>query len=164
MPSSVRPSRRRTDRSEPLRAAARATLETLERRQLFAAPMGAGYLDLGIGTPHAPYRNWDDNTSLIAGMGRDIAALPNGRHLVIGEDDRGADWAMAQYYDDGTLDKSFDLDGLVSMDFGGIGKADVASDVEVLADGRFVVAGTMTTKSGRVAFALARFHANIKHH
>jgi uncharacterized delta-60 repeat protein len=57
---------------------------------------------------------------------------------------------------DGTLDVSFDYDGLVTTDFGS--GSDMARSVAVQADGKIVAAGAWD--NGQHRFGLARYHAD----
>ena len=75
-----------------------------------------------------------------------VAVQPDGKIVVAGLATTGGttladgDFALARYNTDGTLDSSFDGDGLVLTDLGT--KADVARAVAIRPDGRIVVAGT----------------------
>jgi uncharacterized delta-60 repeat protein len=66
------------------------------------------------------------------------------------------DFALARYNPDGTLDTSFDGDGVLTTDFA-FGD-DYARAVRLQADGKIVVAGH--AYSGSNNFALARYNAN----
>jgi Domain of unknown function (DUF5122) beta-propeller len=59
---------------------------------------------------------------------------------------------LARYNRDGSLDRSFGVEGKVSTDFGGVGEA--ASAVAIQPDGKIVVAGGGGTGFD---FALARY-------
>jgi len=63
----------------------------------------------------------------------------------------GADFAVARYNPDGSLDSTFDGDGQVSTDFGAF---DEARAVAIQADGKIVAAGV----TGSVDFAVARYN------
>ena len=71
--------------------------------------------------------------------------------LLAGESD--GDFAVACYNVDGTLDASFDGDGMTTMDLGG---SDVARSVAVGSDGKIVVAGE-TGSGSNYDFALVRY-------
>ena len=66
------------------------------------------------------------------------------------------DFALARYNPDGTLDTTFDGDGVLTTDFAS--GDDHARAVRVQADGKIVVAGN--AYSGSYNFALARYNAN----
>ncbi len=81
---------------------------------------------------------------------------PDGQIVAIGTD-RGhgsADFALARYNPDGSLDTSFSGNGRQTTDFGG---GDDANGVALQGDGKIVVAGT-TTATGEGDFALARYN------
>lgn len=65
------------------------------------------------------------------------------------------DFAIARYNTDGSLDTTFDGDGLVTTDFGG---ADNAWAVAVQTDGKIVAAGDSSDVTQR--FALARYNSD----
>ena len=67
-----------------------------------------------------------------------------------------ADFALARYNPNGSLDTSFSGDGKQTTDFGG---HDAANGVALQADGKIVVVGTAGTRQ-RVDFALARYNPN----
>jgi uncharacterized delta-60 repeat protein len=64
-----------------------------------------------------------------------------------------ADFALARYNADGSLDTGFGSGGKVTTDFGG---SDAASALAIQSDGRIVAAG----RSGSGDFALARYNAD----
>ena len=77
-----------------------------------------------------------------ADQANSVAVQPDGKIVVAGLATTLAngDFALARYNTDGTLDRSFDGDGLVLTDLGTT--ADVARAVVIRPDGRIVVAGT----------------------
>ena len=81
-----------------------------------------------------------------ADQANSVAVQPDGKIVVAGLATTGGttladgDFALARYNTDGTLDASFDGDGLVLTDLGTT--ADVARAVVIRPDGRIVVAGT----------------------
>jgi len=79
------------------------------------------------------------------------ALQADGKILLAGESD--GDFAVARYNVDGTLDASFDGDGMTTMDLGG---SDVARSVAVGSDGKIVVAGE-TGSGSNYDFALVRY-------
>ncbi len=63
------------------------------------------------------------------------------------------DMALVRYQPDGTLDTSFDGDGILTADFHGSGE--FGQDVALDAQGRIVAAG-YTANGGETEFALMR--------
>jgi uncharacterized delta-60 repeat protein len=75
-------------------------------------------------------------------VGWAVAVQRDGKVVVVGgrsDPDPPDDFLLVRYTASGHLDRSFDGDGMVETDFGG--RLDWASDVEVQADGKIVVAG-----------------------
>jgi len=75
-------------------------------------------------------------------FGRDLALQADGRIVVVGvaQLDRGADFALARYQPDGTLDPSFGTGGRMAVDFHA--GFDSGRDVAIQPDGRIVAAGS----------------------
>jgi uncharacterized delta-60 repeat protein len=69
----------------------------------------------------------------------------------------GADFALARYNANGTLDLTFGSDGKVITDFAGAN--DIALGVAIRSDGKIVAVGR-TFVSARTAFAVARYNSN----
>ena len=67
-------------------------------------------------------------------------------------------FALVRYRADGTLDTSFDGDGMVVTDF--TLEDDGASDVAIQADGKIVAGGSAGFNGAESTFALARYHAD----
>lgn len=67
-----------------------------------------------------------------------------------------ADFAVARYTTAGSLDTSFGTSGKMTTNLGG---TDIAYDLAVLPDGKFVLAG-LTDAKGYWSIALARYNAN----
>jgi uncharacterized delta-60 repeat protein/uncharacterized repeat protein (TIGR01451 family) len=65
-----------------------------------------------------------------------VAILPDGKILIGG--DSGHDFGIARLNSDGSLDTSFNGDGMTTIDFGGV---DVAQSMAIQADGKIVLAG-----------------------
>jgi uncharacterized delta-60 repeat protein/uncharacterized repeat protein (TIGR01451 family) len=86
----------------------------------------------------------------IQGDGKIVAA---GVAVVSGNDD----FALARYNSNGSLDTTFDGDGLVTTDFAG--GLDVAWGVAIQGDGKIVAAG-LAVVSGAYDFALARYNSD----
>ncbi|WP_157580753.1 Ig-like domain-containing protein [Segetibacter koreensis] len=68
----------------------------------------------------------------------------------------GADFVLARYNTDGTLDTTFSLDGKQTTDFGST--ADLASSLAIQKDGRIVLAGSTNIDNSGADFALARYN------
>jgi uncharacterized delta-60 repeat protein len=67
------------------------------------------------------------------------------------------DPALARYNTDGSLDTTFDADGMVTTDFAG--SSDQFQDVAIQGDGKIVAAG-FVDPSGNSDFALARYNTD----
>ena len=90
---------------------------------------------------------------------RAVAIQDDGKIVVAGQFSNPAydDFFVIRYNTDGSLDTSFDMDGIVITDFGG---DDVAQALAIQSDGKIVVAG-YTSPNGSVAdFALARYNSD----
>ena len=89
---------------------------------------------------------------------RDIALQPDGKILIAGRYTAPSgswDFGLLRLLSNGTLDASFDGDGIVSTDFGGY---EGAYSVIVVPDGRLVLAGSRSAVMfGVTDFALARY-------
>ncbi len=85
-----------------------------------------------------------------------VAIQPDARIVVAGStrNGGGVDFALVRYLDDGTLDPSFGLGGLVRTDFGS--GDDVAHALALEPDGSIVAAGEASNGSD-ADFALARY-------
>jgi uncharacterized delta-60 repeat protein len=81
-----------------------------------------------------------------------VAIQANGKIVAAGQ--ATADFALARYKSDGSLDPSFGGDGKVTTDFGGF---DRANAVAIQADGKIVAAGWCCAGQN---FALARYNAD----
>jgi uncharacterized delta-60 repeat protein len=91
----------------------------------------------------------------------DAALLPDGGIIAVGSTDAAgvlnSDFALVRYNPDGTPNRTFDTDGIVTTDF--FGKGDQANAVAVQSDGKIVVAGNATHAAGIDSdFALARYN------
>lgn len=96
------------------------------------------------------------------GWGVGVAIQPDGKIVVVGAgrlpgSPGAADFAVARYNADGTLDATFGVGGKAAADFG---FSDFASDVAIQQDGKIVVAGSARRERfiGTEAFGLARFN------
>ncbi len=92
-----------------------------------------------------------------ADQGYSVAIQPDGKIIVAGYTDNGmdAEFALARYNTDGTLDNSFSVDGKVTTDFG-TGE-DGGNSVAIQPDGKILVAGASFNGTGH-DFALARYN------
>jgi uncharacterized delta-60 repeat protein len=84
-----------------------------------------------------------------------IAIQSNGKIVIAGHTvSTTADFVVARYNTDGSLDTTFGFDGIVTTDFG---NRDEGNELVIQPDGKIVVAGR-TAAAGFSDFALARFN------
>ena len=85
-----------------------------------------------------------------------ICLQPDGKILAagIGDIDGTFDFTLLRYDSDGTIDNSFDDDGIVTTDF--FGDDDYAYDVDILPNGKILLGGYAATWSHN-DFAIARY-------
>jgi uncharacterized delta-60 repeat protein/uncharacterized repeat protein (TIGR01451 family) len=100
--------------------------------------------DFAAGSPDLAY------AVALQGDGKIVAA---GVAVISGTND----FAVARYNPDGSLDTTFDTDGLVTTDFGA--GLDQASGVTIQGDGKIVAVGRAVV-SGTFDFSLARYNAD----
>ena len=116
--------------------------ELLESRRLLAA----GQLDLMFGNAGKVTTNIGDVSSY--NIARDVVAYrSDGKFVVAGETDGAGgqrDFAVIRYNSDGSLDTSFGVDGIVTIDFGG--GTDIGTAVAIDSSDRIVVAGYSLAK------------------
>lgn len=110
-----------------------------------------GSLDMSFGTGGIVLTPIGPIGDLIAS----VAILPDGRIVAAGSND--GDFALARYNADGTLDTSFDTDGIVTTDI--LGGADSAGSVAIQPDGRIVAAGSAYNGS-TYEYALVRYNTD----
>lgn len=67
-----------------------------------------------------------------------------------------ADFAIARYHPDGSLDSSFGIGGVATTDF--LGQQDTALGVAIQSDGKIVAAGYASSSDAHFNFALARYN------
>jgi len=94
--------------------------------------------------------------------GRALALQPDGRILVAGYSNRpttGDDFALVRYNSNGSLDTSFDGDGIVTTDIL-TNREDRATSVALQSDGRIVIAGYTNNPSFKNDFAVVRYNTN----
>ncbi|MCP4389013.1 MAG: hypothetical protein GY802_12015, partial [Gammaproteobacteria bacterium] len=91
--------------------------------------------------------------------GNSVTVQSDGKILVAGYSWNGADndFALARYNADGSLDTSFDGDGILTTDFGA--NSDVGQSVTVQSDGKILVAG-YSYNGSNIDFALARYNTD----
>jgi uncharacterized delta-60 repeat protein len=89
-----------------------------------------------------------------------VAVQPDGKIIAAGFANAGSgtDFAVVRYHENGSLDSSFGVGGIVRTDFSG--GVDGASEMALLADGKIVVAGTTYDNTGQGDFALIRYNTN----
>jgi uncharacterized delta-60 repeat protein len=80
-----------------------------------------------------------------------VAIQPDGKIIAGGR--AGADFGLARYNPNGSLDTGFNTDGKQTVDFGG--GLDVGNEIDLQPDGRIVIAGT-----NGADFAVARLTTN----
>ena len=97
------------------------------------------------------------NLSARADFATDLAIQADGKIVVVGRSGgKGGRFGVVRYESDGSLDASFDGDGIVITDF--TAGDDIASAVALQSDGKIVVAGTYREGfSANSRFALARY-------
>jgi uncharacterized delta-60 repeat protein len=81
-----------------------------------------------------------------------VALQPDGKIVVAGHSDTGdgLDFALARYHRDGSLDHSFDGDGMLTTDFGG---EEIANAVALQRNGKIVVAGPASVGTDDIGLA-----------
>lgn len=100
-----------------------------------------------------------DFLTLSSDFARAIAIQADGKLLVAGYAEKtGADFALARYTTDGSLDSTFSGDGRLTTDFGG--GADYAFAVQIALNGKIVLAGFSEQGDTLEDFALARYLAD----
>ena len=93
-------------------------------------------------------------------FGKSIVLQSDGKIVVVGESSGGGDggFAVVRYNTDGSLDATFDGDGKVTTDFGGL---EYATSAALQSDGKIVVAGyNGISSSGGGDFALVRYNTD----
>jgi uncharacterized delta-60 repeat protein len=102
-------------------------------------------------------------TEFFGGLDQAAAVLiqPDGRIIAVGSVDVGmpnANFGLARYNTDGSLDASFGGGGKVVTDF--FGSIDFAFDAVLQPDGKIVVAGQTSSETTGLDFALARYNSD----
>ncbi len=113
-----------------------------------------GFLDASFGTGGVVITEVGTGNS----VGTDIAIQTDGKILICGYTSGATvpDFAVARYNINGTLDLSFDTDGIVTTSFGG---DDFAKSVKVQTDGKILVAGYFFV-GVEMDFAVARYNTD----
>nr|MBA3382698.1 hypothetical protein [Actinomycetota bacterium] len=99
-------------------------------------------------------------TNFDAGDNAFAVAIQNDGRIVVGGwtgETPDGDFALARYNQNGVLDPTFDGDGKVTIDFGGL---EHAYALAIQSDGKIVVAGESRDESGDYDFALARLNVD----
>jgi uncharacterized delta-60 repeat protein len=141
------PRHKRTFRPRPNPFRFRPALEPLEERTL----LSAGALDPTFGVGGKVTTDFSPGFDGAGG----VVLQTGGKILVAGYDN--ADFALARYNADGSLDTSFGTGGKVSTDFAG--GPDGAFGLAVQANGKIVAAG-FATVNGTRDFAAARYNTD----
>jgi len=92
-----------------------------------------------------------------------VALQPDGKIIVAGATNLGMnnDFALVRYNSDGSLDTTFDSDGILTTDFGGAFSPEAASSLGLQPDGKIIAAGGITDIGGNIAdFALVRYNSD----
>ena len=144
------------------RGNSRFSVEPLEHRCL----LSAGTLDPTFGSGGVV-------TTALAGtqQGQDVAIYPTGTanagKIVVGGGQSGGDpsFLLLRYNANGTLDTSFDQDGVVTTNFERNNRYEAITAVAIQPDGKIVAAGTATTNVAGVGainpnWRLARYNTN----
>jgi len=114
-----------------------------------------GSIDQGFGEQGG----WTE-TNFDAGDNAFAVAIQNDGRIVVGGwtgETPDGDFALARYNQNGVLDPTFDGDGKVTIDFGGL---EHAYALAIQSDGKIVVAGESRDGSGDYDFALARLNVD----
>jgi len=129
---------------------------SITARAAVPAALHAGDLDPTFGTAGTvttDFGSFDEaRATAIQGDGKIVAAGDTG-----GRGDNPADFALARYNPDGSLDASFGTGGKVTTDFAG--GQDIANAVAVQPDGKIIAAGSVNVINAG-DFALARYNAD----
>lgn len=146
-------------RLAPVLALSVAALVLFPSARALAAP---GDLDLG-------FNGLGYNVTDVGKQGQayDVAIDSDNKVVVAGFAYNGAsrsrEFAISRYNEDGSLDLTFDGDGMVQTDLGGLGLDDTANAVAIQPNAKIIVAGTTTidasVPAGTADFAVARYEA-----
>jgi uncharacterized delta-60 repeat protein len=133
----------------------------------------AGYSDNGAQRVFAVVRyntdgsldsSFDSDGKVTTAIGSDdlaksVAIQSDGKIVVAGSSNNGSDndFALIRYNGDGSLDSSFDSDGIAITVFGS--SSDFGNSVAIQSDGKIVVAGSSNNGSNN-EFAVARYNTD----
>lgn len=109
---------------------------------LLARYLVNGELDLSFGTAGKVLTQVGQNSNAL-----DSAIQSNGKIVIVGIANR--DFLIARYNADGSLDSSFGSNGIFQNTFGPVGA--LASDVELLSDGRILATGYISDNPQQIA-------------
>ncbi len=89
-----------------------------------------------------------------------IAIQPDGKIIAAGYSFNGGanDFAVVRYNTDGSLDTSFDTDGMVTTQIGS--SVDMGYSIALQSDGKIVVAGNSLTSGSDYNFAVVRYNSD----
>lgn len=145
-------SRARDRVQHQLGRATRPVIECLEDRRM----LYAGQIDAAFGMDGATKAPLGATKQI-----NDMVVLVDGQILTVGTGIGGAngvDFTIARFAASGALDETFGGgDGIVHTDF--FGRDDVAKTLAVVADGKFIVGGTVSTPNGPL-MVVARYNDN----
>jgi uncharacterized delta-60 repeat protein len=120
---------------------------------------GDGTLDTTFGSSGIVTSDLGDGLD----VGKAISVASDGKIVVSGStmnDLHDGDFAVWRYNADGTLDTSFNGDGLATHNFGMSSTEDVANSLVLQSDGKLVVAGTTAGASNSFRIGLVRFNSD----
>ena len=149
-------------RTEPRHSLRRPFARTARRREALVEPLerrallSAGELDPTFGGGDGIVTHPDAGRT---GSATAAVVLPDGKIITAGGtsgDDTGADFLLARYNADGTLDTTFGDGGRTRTDFAH--GQDYAVDLALAPDGKIVVAGTHEVEDRPTELAVARYH------
>jgi uncharacterized delta-60 repeat protein len=119
---------------------------------------GTGFVTTDFGFKIPPGKDQTDSIAIHVQSALTIAIQANGKIVAGGYASNGydADFAVARYNTDGSLDNTFDIDGRQTTDFGSF---DNACSLAIGGDGKIVLAGS-TSIAPDSYFAIARYKSN----
>jgi uncharacterized delta-60 repeat protein len=119
-----------------------------------------GTLDATFGSGGKVRTNFSATSSDIL---YDMDIAPGGKLVVAGASGQPGKWdfAVARYNANGTLDRTFDVDGKFVRDISGFGTQDTAGGVAVQPNGKIVVSGDTSPFSSGGAYDLVTIRLNV---